>query len=186
MSLWTPRIRPSVRSRPRKPGWARDRRPQEPFGGPRTRPAAYLRQAPAWRALIRRRGGSVGGGWRGGRVASSSAVASAILRTARSIASEVRADGLVMPPTFRTYCRDAAEISSGVASGSRPLSIVMFRHMPARLLSRPHPPKVVSPEVVSPRWWPPEVASPYVGSQTGFAPSGSGTVKALSVNETSV
>jgi hypothetical protein len=29
---------------------------------------------------------------------------------------------------LRTYCRAAASISSGVAAGSRPRSVVMFRH----------------------------------------------------------
>jgi enoyl-CoA hydratase len=56
-------------------------------------------------------------------------VAAVTTRTARSNASAVRSDVACTPLTFRTYWRAAASISSGVATGSRPLSVVMFRHM---------------------------------------------------------
>ena len=36
---------------------------------------------------------------------------------------------LVTPLTLRTYWRAAATTSSGVAAGSRPRSVVMFRHI---------------------------------------------------------
>jgi hypothetical protein len=37
--------------------------------------------------------------------------------------------GRVIPLTLRTYWRAAASTSSLVAGGSRPLRVVMFRHM---------------------------------------------------------
>ncbi len=77
-----------------------------------------------------RSGGSVRGGcFRGGRVASSSVVASVIRATASSKASPVAADGFCTPLTLRTYWREAASISSGVATGSSPRRVVMLRHM---------------------------------------------------------
>ena len=80
---------------------------------------------------IRRSGGSVGGGdWRGGSCASSSSVASVIRRTAFSKAASVRSEVFCTPLTLRTYWRAAASISSSVAAGSSPRSVVMFRHMP--------------------------------------------------------
>ena len=60
-------------------------------------------------------------------------MASATLRTASSKAGAVLVDVDWTPLTFRTYWRAAAWISSGVALGSRPLSVVMFRHMAERL-----------------------------------------------------
>ena len=58
-------------------------------------------------------------------------VAAVTACTARSMAASVRAEGAWIPPTFLTYWRAAASISSGVASGSRPLRVVMLRHMAA-------------------------------------------------------
>ena len=60
-------------------------------------------------------------------------MASAMTRTARSTASTVAGEVDWIPPTFRTYCLAAASTSSGVAAGSSPLRIVMFRHMPSTL-----------------------------------------------------
>jgi hypothetical protein len=78
----------------------------------------------------RRSGGVVAGGvWRGGRSLRSSAVAPAIRSTARSTASAVRGETVWTPLTFLTYCRAAARTSSLVAGGSRPLRVVMLRHM---------------------------------------------------------
>jgi hypothetical protein len=86
------------------------------------------------RAASRRRGGRVGGGCRrGGNWAKSSVVASCTRRTARSTASSVRGEGDWTPLTLRTYWRAAASISWGVASGSSPRRVVMFRHMDRRL-----------------------------------------------------
>jgi hypothetical protein len=62
-----------------------------------------------------------------------SSVAAVTRRTARSNASFVRSDGAVTPLILRTYWRAAASISSGVASGSSPRSVVMLRHMAATL-----------------------------------------------------
>jgi hypothetical protein len=56
-------------------------------------------------------------------------VASPTFRTARSNASSVWPEGEVIPLTLRTYWRDAASISSGVAFGSRPRKTVILRHM---------------------------------------------------------
>src|SRR5262249_9329053 len=82
----------------------------------------------------RRSGGRVGGGcWRGGSSASSALVASATRATARSNGSWVRLVADCTPLTLRTYWRAAASISSLVAAGSRPRSVVMFRHMPSTL-----------------------------------------------------
>src|SRR5262249_45102888 len=72
-------------------------------------------------AASRRRGGSVGGGcWRGGSPASSSVVASATLRTARSTAASVRAETVCTPLTLRTYWRGAAPVPPPVPLRSRP------------------------------------------------------------------
>ena len=80
----------------------------------------------------RRSGGTVLGGWRrAGRPDSSRSVMSATSSDAVRMASTSAAFGLVMPVTLRMYCVAAASISSRVAAGSRPLSSVMFRHMPA-------------------------------------------------------
>jgi len=77
----------------------------------------------------RRSGGGVGGGCRrGGSSASSSTVASATLRTALSKDCSVRLDVVCTPLTFRTYWCAAASISSIVASGCKPRSVVMLRH----------------------------------------------------------
>ena len=59
--------------------------------------------------------------------------------TALSKASSVRGDGAVTPLILRTNCRAAASISSGVAGGSKPRKVVMFRHMGRGLVivSRP-------------------------------------------------
>ena len=98
----------------------------DPGGGPEP--------VQAERAAMRRSGGRVGGGClRSGRTASSSAVTSAIWRTARSNASSVAAEVFCTPLTLRTYCRAAASTSSGVAAGSSPRRVVMLRHMAARL-----------------------------------------------------
>src|SRR3954447_19065704 len=53
--------------------------------------------------------------------------------TARSNASALACDGLVVPLILRTYCRAAARTSSLVAGGSKLWSWRMFRHMPVRL-----------------------------------------------------
>ena len=57
----------------------------------------------------------------------------ATMATACSNASSVPAVGRVTPLTLRTYWRAAASISSAVATGSRPLRVVILRHMPPRL-----------------------------------------------------
>ena len=81
-------------------------------------------------------GGTVFGGClRGGSAARRSVLASVMIPTARSKASSVAADVFCTPLILRTYCRAAASISSGVASGSRPRRVVMFRHMAATLPS---------------------------------------------------
>lgn len=78
----------------------------------------------------------MGGGWRrGGRAARRSAVAAVTTSTACSNASTVAGDVDCTPLTFRTYWRAAAAISSGVAPGSSPRSVVMFRHMSGTLPS---------------------------------------------------
>lgn len=75
-------------------------------------------------------GGRVGGAWRrGGSSARSSVVAVAMLRTAFSKAASVVGEVVLTPLTLRTNCRAADSISSTVASGSSPRSVVMFRHM---------------------------------------------------------
>lgn len=56
-------------------------------------------------------------------------MASVTWRTANSKASWEAAEVACTPLTFRTYCRAAASISSAVAWGSRPRSVVMFRHI---------------------------------------------------------
>jgi hypothetical protein len=53
-----------------------------------------------------------------------------IENTARSNAASVDGDVDCTPLTLRTYWRAAASISVGVAFGSSPRSVVMFRHMP--------------------------------------------------------
>ena len=68
---------------------------------------------------------------RSGSSASSTAVAAAIASTARSTAACVDADTADNEPTLRTYCSAAARISSCVAGGSSPRSMVMLRHMPS-------------------------------------------------------
>lgn len=84
---------------------------------------------------MRRSGGSVGGGClRGGRSASNRAVAAVTARTACSNASAVTAEVACTPLTLRTYWRAAASISSGVAPGSSPRSVVMLRHMRVTVL----------------------------------------------------
>jgi hypothetical protein len=71
----------------------------------------------------------VGGGQRrGGSACRSSAVARATAATAWSIAGSLARDPPVSPLTLRTYWRAAASISSAVACGSKPRSVVMFRH----------------------------------------------------------
>jgi len=60
-----------------------------------------------------------------------------IASTARSNASAVAGEGFWTPLILRTYWRAAASISSGVACGSRPRSVVMFRHMRARVRRTP-------------------------------------------------
>jgi hypothetical protein len=73
----------------------------------------------------------VGGGWRlGGSPAKRTRVASVIWATASSKAGAVAAEVDCTPLTLRTYWRAAASISSGVASGDRPRSVVILRHMP--------------------------------------------------------
>jgi len=87
---------------------------------------------------MRRSGGSVGGGWRrGGSVASSAAELVAISATARSNASSVAALVEVIPLIFRTNWRAAASTSVGVAGGSSPRRVVMFRHMAEAYGARP-------------------------------------------------
>ena len=56
-------------------------------------------------------------------------VAAVTASTARSNASPVAAEVDCTPLILRTYCRAAASISSGVAPGSSPRSVVMLRHM---------------------------------------------------------
>ena len=56
-------------------------------------------------------------------------VAAAIVATARSNASVVAADVDDTPLTLRAYCRAAASISSVVAGGWSPRSVVMLRHI---------------------------------------------------------
>lgn len=92
------------------------------------------------REVARLRGGSVGGACcRGGSSKSNVAVASATLRTAHSNASNVRLDAACTPLTFRTYCRAAASISSGVAAGCSPRRVVMFRHIATTVWTKsPH------------------------------------------------
>jgi hypothetical protein len=91
---------------------------------------ARLRRA---RTSGRRSGGTVLGGCRRGcRLASSRVVVAVTSATASSKTSTFAPDGRVMPLTLRTYWREAASISSGVAAGSRPRSSVMFRHIPPR------------------------------------------------------
>ena len=53
--------------------------------------------------------------------------------TARSKASALARDGLVKPLILRTYWSAAAWTSSSVAGGSKLWSVLMFRHMAARL-----------------------------------------------------
>lgn len=82
------------------------------------------------RAARRRRGGSVfGGTLRGGSSASRRVVIAVISATARSNGSSVAADSDCTPLILRTYWRAPASISSGVAAGSSPRSVVMLRHM---------------------------------------------------------
>src|SRR5262245_7011708 len=93
---------------------------------------------------MRRRGGSVfGGTLRGGNVSSSSWVAAVTAATAFSNASAVASEGFWTPLTLRTYWRAAASISSSVATGCSPRSVVMFRHMPPTVLV-PAPPPVAA------------------------------------------
>ena len=56
-------------------------------------------------------------------------MARAILYTALSKASSVFFEVDWTPLTFRTNWRAADSISSSVAAGSRPRSVVIFRHM---------------------------------------------------------
>ena len=56
-------------------------------------------------------------------------VAAAITATAASNGASVAAVVFCTPLILRTYCRAAASISSGVAPGSSPRSVVMLRHM---------------------------------------------------------
>ena len=56
-------------------------------------------------------------------------MAAATLPTASVNAGSDVCDGVVTPLTLRTYCLAAASISSGVAAGSSPRSVVMLRHM---------------------------------------------------------
>ena len=56
-------------------------------------------------------------------------VTAAIWATASSTAAAVSGDDVVTPLTLRTYWRAAASISTGVATGSSPRRVVMFRHM---------------------------------------------------------
>jgi hypothetical protein len=60
-------------------------------------------------------------------------VAAATARTACSNTGSAGAEGARIPLTLRTYCLAAASISVSVATGSRPRSTVMFRHMAATL-----------------------------------------------------
>lgn len=53
----------------------------------------------------------------------------AISSTALVNSGAVNSGPLVTAPTFRTYCSAAARISSAVAGGSSPRSMVMFRHI---------------------------------------------------------
>lgn len=56
-------------------------------------------------------------------------MAAVMTSTARSNAASVLAEGWRIPLILRTYWRAPASISSGVADGSRPRRMVMFRHM---------------------------------------------------------
>ena len=56
-------------------------------------------------------------------------MAVAMRMTAFSKATSVVEDGALTPLTLRTNWRAADSISSAVASGSNPRSVVMFRHM---------------------------------------------------------
>jgi hypothetical protein len=62
--------------------------------------------------------------------------ASVTASTARSNASWLALDGRVDPLIFRTYCRAAASISSGVAGGEKLWRVRMFRHIGRLLTSR--------------------------------------------------
>ena len=53
----------------------------------------------------------------------------AISETAASNAASVAGEVFCTPLILRTYWRAAASISSGVATGSSPRSVVMLRHM---------------------------------------------------------
>ena len=85
-----------------------------------------------------------GGCLRGGSWLSSSLVAVATRRTAASNAGAVAGVGFCTPLILRTYWRAAASISSGVADGSRPRSVVMFRHMTPTLGRPPAPPRATA------------------------------------------
>src|SRR5438270_2805033 len=61
----------------------------------------------------------------------------AISATAASNGSRVLSLRVWTPVTLRTYWRAAASISSGVARGSRPRSVVMLRHMAPTLRDLP-------------------------------------------------
>jgi hypothetical protein len=81
-------------------------------------------------APMRRDGGLLGGGRRrAGRARMSSVVTSAMRSTASSKAASDPFGAVRVPLTFRTYCRAASSISSGVAGGCRPRSVVMLRHI---------------------------------------------------------
>ena len=49
--------------------------------------------------------------------------------TARANAASFAFDGFAEPLILRTYCSEAASISSGVAAGSKLCSTLMFLHM---------------------------------------------------------
>ena len=69
---------------------------------------------------------------RGGALVTSASssrdVAAATSSTARANAASLAFEGARDPLTLRTYCSDAARISSGVVGGSKLDSVRMFRH----------------------------------------------------------
>jgi hypothetical protein len=78
----------------------------------------------------RRFGGAVNGGERrGGNAANSRSVTPAISSTASLNALDVNSGPEVTAATFLAYWSAAAWISSVVAGGSSPRSMVMFRHI---------------------------------------------------------
>ena len=108
---------------------------------PGQRPVRPVRATRDPRALTRRgwasrrgEGGAAAARSSAGRAAlggcrAAAVVASVTRVTASSNAASLAADVACTPLTLRTYWRAAASISSGVAAGCSPRSVVMLRHM---------------------------------------------------------